>query len=430
MNKPKYLLLPALLGLLCGCPSSGGGGGGGGSDPGGGPPTEDEIEESDELTQEALDDLTVPTTAGLIGALEDLERALELNPDNDLAAFLYAPTSIAVFALDLEPGSELGDLLARYGLTVTNGDITDSIYTPPTFDGSGQLPSDSPHGREWQAAAYDILAPLLRRAANHLANIDEDFQENLSVLDELIEIDRGDARLMEAGLQMVVASCEMQGILSIDGDIDHVLGQYDNDEAYALYTGSDPLNPLPNQECDGRFGFLNERDLTASGSTLLPTEDADVRLANIQAALIRAVQAFGEGMTFIDPPNGSDFIQVDEEQRHLYDAASPWFLDLLDALEGAEPTVEELNVGHFEGSGFRFVASIAFDKSTYGGRPFIPVMSGTCQLDADSFAHAFTNSNLVTLVDDMGETLEASDLFEIWYALDGAWSDAFDLGGL
>ena len=410
----------ALLVPLYACSSGGGG-------------DDTDSEASNQSTEDGLSALNTKDVNNLDEALQFFEEALDADPQNDLARILRAFVRLMIFLGDWRPETELGALIAGYGVDLgentTLFDYIDGEAPPPTLP--EELPQDSPHSGQVQSFLAGALANALREAADDLELVDDDFSRDLSdLLGEPAELDVGDVRLMEAALRGLIAVAEAQAAIDLNADVDQLVEWEARGLAapYSLYNGRDPMFPEPGLDCSGRLGFLNESAETASSSTFLPTDAADDQLETARDELVRAIDALIAGVLYADVDSGHDLIYIDEDDRNLFQLADDWLQDVQAALEGDDPNVVERTIGTTVLPGFVLRAGLALSGDTYRGRFFVPdtTAGDPCTPTAASFAHALSNPDLMQLVFELtGENLTGQDLLDSWLDLSEAWDAMF-----
>jgi len=238
------------------------------------------------MTRDAVDELTTGSE-DFAGIAAQFDAACVLDPTNDHAPVFKALTDFAEFVADSGDGGEAERLLAKCGITNSDGSglLRNAVLTMGHSTSAGDLfPTGAPRGAETEAFLRNELRPELVALLAALEAAPSDFYY-LVWVDEAHDVvnDSGDtveARYLDYGDLCLLRATIGGGIAAIDMITAYDLGDVDPD----VFDGpiDDWMAPL---DADAQLARVQSVSRLVSGRTALTTAFQAYRTG---AAAIRA----------------------------------------------------------------------------------------------------------------------------------------------
>ena len=289
--------------------------------------------ESRIASDSALMNLNEGTEEGVMQAAADLERAVLLDPNNDVANLLIAPTRIVAFATSSSSTeSRLNQLLTDAGVSFQGNTAFDVLFgSAPAPVGTDPLPDTTPSGAIAQAFLRHDFLPLLRESIANLEAVSPNFSQTMTMQGSSFELDYGDAQVLAGILRTLEIQLLFALILDLNADVDALANweQAGMDAPYRFFAGESATNIVPGATVQigqiNRLGFLNESATLLSQNTLLAVPGAGAVLLELRDALVALIDISINTFNFVDDVNTADDMTViPPGDRLLFNTALPW----------------------------------------------------------------------------------------------------------
>jgi len=407
--------------------------------------------ESRIASDSAVMNLNEGTEEGIMQAAADLERAVLLDPNNDVANLLVAPTRIVAFATSSSSSeSRLNQLLTDAGVSFQGNTAFDVLFgSAPAPVGTDPLPDTTPSGAIAQAFLRHDFLPLLRESIANLEAVRPSFSEMMTMQGSSFELDYGDAQVLAGLLRTIEIQLLFALILDLNADID-ALANWERaglDAPYRFFAGESSTNIVPGATVQigqlNRLGFLNEAATLLSQNTLRAVPGADAVLLELRDALVGLIDVTVNTFGFVDDLNSADdMTTIPPADRLVFNTALPWVQDLRAALLASgstnmndfvvEPLMETILVESqlevIDLPGFTLRSDLLFNPELWDGRVILPdytANGGTPVATLASYQNLDLSALNLVIEGLGGEPEDAASLLEFWNEFNRGWDEIF-----
>ena len=283
--------------------------------------------------QNALADASILKARTYFQAAE-LQAGTETSNQADTARFFYALTTVMAFGFDRISDNTsnglntLGDILDSFGMNADdNVRINPNLYPVPT-----SVLANAATGAELQSFAETKILPEILKARAAAGRISSNFSVNWTepVAKTVVECDYGDALLLRAAIDGILATLYAQSAYNLDADL---AAKANNNQTVSAFLGA---NPSLGVIGSGAASKLTESRTYAEGA-----------LQNLRAA-ITAMETETDDQT-------NDFISLIDSDAAAIAQAKLDIEDALASLNGARLVNDNadpqkaftLNLAHF-----------------------------------------------------------------------------------